>query len=168
MLYTILLFHTTPIPRPSLQSKTQSLRLPLPKLLILHLPPIPRLWLIPTRLLDATKRRLPSIQLPTLLLRHISQLPHRNRLVSAEALAHIDHAALALAVSLLKLLALRGQGVEERGSQAVGWGVPLDHDAVGLLKALGEGFAWGVLVSATGREGWGRTDVFAGGRHCCA
>lgn len=143
MLYPIHLFHTLISPN---QPLSRSLRLSLPKLLILHLPPIPRLWLIATRLLDASKRRLSSIQLAPLLLRRLPQLPHRDRLVPTEPLAHVDHPALALSESPLKLLALRGQGVDERRAETVGRGVPLDHYAVGLLETLCEGLAWGGLV----------------------
>ena len=52
-------------------------------------------------------------------------------------------------------------------AQAVGWGVTLDQDAVGCLKALGEGGTWGWVINwklGVGGEEV-RTDVFARARH---
>ncbi len=104
----------------------------LPILLILHLPPIPLDWLIPTRLLNRSpKRRLPSIQLAATGTRSSFQLlAHSNGLVAPETLPHIDHAALALAVALLELLAFGGHRIEEGLSKAVGGLVPVHHNAV--------------------------------------
>lgn len=59
-----------------------------------------------------------------------------NGLVSPEALAHVNHAALALAVALFELLAPGRERVDERGAQAVGGCVLVDHDAVGVLEAF--------------------------------
>jgi len=59
----------------------------------------------------------------------------RNRFVAAESLAHIDHAALTLAVALLQLLASGGERVDEWRSQAVGRFVAFDEDAVAILEA---------------------------------
>lgn len=152
---------------PSLpRASTPALHLPLPILLILDLPPIPRLRLLPSRLLDrASKRRAARVQLSARRFRlRVHILRHADGLVAAEAFAHVDHAALALAVAALELLALRRQRVDQRRPQAVFGRVPVDHDAVGGLETGGEGLAW------EGLEGWGegeggRTDVFAGGGH---
>lgn len=93
----------------------------LPILLILHLPPIPLHWLIPTRLLNRRpKRRLPSIQLPTTGTRPSFQsLANSNGLIAPEALPHIYHATLALAVACFELLAFGGHRVEEGRAEAV-------------------------------------------------
>jgi len=156
-----------PLTLPS--ASTLALLLPLPILLILGLPPIPRLWFLTGGLLDgAAKRRATGIQLAARLLRlRVQLLAHGDGLVAAEALAHVDHPALALAVAPLELLALRRQRVDERRPQAVLGRVPLDHDAVGGLETGGEGLAWeGVRGPGRGEgEGEGRTDVFAGGGH---
>src|SRR5690349_7166867 len=105
-----------PIPTPLALSPSPStygtlskhLCLPRPILLILQLPPILLFRLIPTRHLNTTSKRLsPRIQLPPCLLLSFPQLPHRDGLVAAEPLAHVDHPALALTETLLKLLAFR-------------------------------------------------------------
>lgn len=50
--------------------------------------------------------------------------------MSAEALAHVDQAALAFAVSPRELLALGWEGRVEGLAEAVGGLVAVDHDAV--------------------------------------
>ena len=61
---------------------------------------------------------------------------HADGLVAAEALAHVDHAALALTEAALELLALRGEGVDERRGEAFEGRVAGDEDAVAVLEAL--------------------------------
>ena len=63
-------------------------------------------------------------------------------LVAAEALAHVDHAAAAVAETLLQLLALSWQGLGQRGPQTLGGRVPLHHHALALLQALGQCGSW--------------------------
>jgi hypothetical protein len=58
-------------------------------------------------------------------------------LVAAEALAHVDHAALALAEAALELLALGREGFEEGRGEAFEGRVAGDEDAVAVLEALG-------------------------------
>ena len=51
-------------------------------------------------------------------------------------------------------------------AQAVGWCVTLDQDAIGGLKALGEGGTWGRVNDwKFGGGSGGGTDVFARARH---
>jgi hypothetical protein len=57
-------------------------------------------------------------------------------LVAAETLAHIDHAAFALAEAAPELLALCRQGIEEWGREAFEGRVARDEDALGILEAL--------------------------------
>jgi hypothetical protein len=112
-----------------------------PGLLRIHL----ILRLQPAPLLHRLKRRLPTVQLPAARFSDLLSLPrsaafelmaHADGLVAAEALAHIDHAALALAEAALELLALRGESVEERWREAFDGRVPGDEDAVAVLEAL--------------------------------
>ena len=63
-------------------------------------------------------------------------LAHCNRLIASESLPHIHHPALAFSVALLELLALRGHGVDEGWTEAVGGLIAVDHYAVGFLEAL--------------------------------
>jgi hypothetical protein len=72
---------------------------------------------------------------------------HGNGSITAEALAHIDHALLALGVALLQLLALGRQGVFEGRAQTFAGAVPLDHDAVAVLQAKGQCSTCSELVS---------------------
>ena len=71
-------------------------------------------------------------------------------MVPAKALTHVDHAALAVAKAAFQLLALLGQGGDERRGEAFEGLVVVDQDAVRGLQAGGEGGA----------------EFFAGGRHC--
>jgi hypothetical protein len=112
-----------------------------PRLLRVHL--VPRLQPAPP--LHRLKRRLPTVQLPAACFSNLLSLPrlatfelmaHTDGLVAAEALAHVDHAAFTLAKAALQLLALRGEGVEERWGEAFGRRVPRDEDAVTVLEAL--------------------------------
>jgi hypothetical protein len=64
-------------------------------------------------------------------------MTHANRLVAAEALAHVNHAALALAEATPELLALCREGFEERRREAFEGRVAGDEDAVRILQALG-------------------------------
>lgn len=116
-----------------------------PVLFILNLPPIRRNRLITIRLLETTrKRRPPRVKLVSLVAARALRALHglvRNGRVAAEALAHVDHAALALAVALFQLLALQRECVDEGLAQAVGGFVAMDHDAVGLLEAFGQRLA---------------------------
>jgi hypothetical protein len=73
---------------------------------------------------------------------------HGNGPVSAESLAHVDHALLALGVALLQLLALRREGVLERRPQTLARRVALDHDAVAVLQAEGQRGACGGVSRA--------------------
>lgn len=115
--------------------------LALPKLFILHLPPIPLLRLIPRRLpRRVRKRRLPRIKLislPTFTTPTgpFQFLTHSNRLVPAKPLPHIHHSAFTLAVSLFELLTLCRHGAEERLAETVGGFIAIDHYAVGGLEA---------------------------------
>lgn len=67
----------------------------------------------------------------------------RDRRVAAEALAHVDLPALALAVAVAQLQASRRQRLIQRRPQAVDRLVARHHDTVAVLKALGERGAWG-------------------------
>ena len=124
-----------------------------PRLLRIHL----TLRLIPTSFLDDIKRRRSPIQLAPAAsarssLRVILALElraHADGLVPPEALAHVHHAALAVAEPALQLLAGRREGVEERRGQALGGRVAGDEDAVRVLETGGQCGA----------------DVFAGGGH---
>lgn len=102
------------------------------------------LLLLPHRLPDI-ERRLPTIQLAAAALSHATtslQLQRaRNRGVASKAFAHVDHPAPTFAEPNFQLLALFGEGFEERRGQAFDRGVPVDHDAVGVLQAGGEGGA---------------------------
>jgi hypothetical protein len=49
--------------------------------------------------------------------------------------------SLALAKPLPQLLALGGELFEERRAEAFARAVPVDHDTVGFLEALRQGFA---------------------------
>ena len=64
-------------------------------------------------------------------------MTHANRLVAAESLAHVNHAAFALAKAALELLALCGEGLEEGRREAFEGGVAGNEDAVRILQALG-------------------------------
>lgn len=66
----------------------------------------------------------------------------RDGLVAPEALAHINHALLALAVAALQLLALSGERVGEWRAQAVDGFVAVHEHAVRVLEALRERGAW--------------------------
>lgn len=95
--------------------------------------------LLAIRRLDIAKGALSSIQLVTRVIGTGLELHTRgDGLVAPESLAHVNHAALALAVALLELLAACGQRVDERGAKAVGGRVLVDHDAVGVLQAFGQ------------------------------
>jgi hypothetical protein len=120
------------------ESLPQQPSLALPILLILYLSPILLLRFIPTRLLDHTpKGALASIQLLVgFLLARLAILGNPNRLVTPKPFPHIDHAALALPVSRLQLLALEGHSVDERWPETVGGLVAVDHYAVGFLQTL--------------------------------
>lgn len=99
-------------------------------LFILNLPPV--LWnrLVAIRLLDAAaKRRFARVQLVAFPITRV-YIAICNRHVSAEALAHVDHAAFAFAVSPLELLALCWERRVEGLAEAVGGLVAVDHDAV--------------------------------------
>jgi hypothetical protein len=64
-------------------------------------------------------------------------MTHTNGLVAAESLAHINHAALALAKAAFELLALCREGLEEGRREAFEGGVAGNEDAVRILQALG-------------------------------
>ena len=64
-------------------------------------------------------------------------MAHADRLVTAEALAHVDHAALALAEAAFQLLALCGKSVKEGRGEAFEGRVAGDEDAIRILEALG-------------------------------
>jgi hypothetical protein len=57
-------------------------------------------------------------------------MAHADGLVAAEALAHVHHAAFALAEAPLELLALGWKRFEERRREAFEGRVPGDQDAV--------------------------------------
>jgi len=61
-------------------------------------------------------------------------LAHSYWLVTSESFSHIDHAALALSVTLLQLLAAGREGVEKGLPKAVGWFVALNKNAVRVLE----------------------------------
>ena len=113
-----------------------------PILLILNFPPVSGYRLVPARLLDtARERRLARVELVSLpTLRGLERAVGDGH-VAPEPLAHVDHAALALAKALLKLSALEGEGVDEGLPETVGGGVALDHDTVGFLETLRERLA---------------------------
>lgn len=102
------------------------------RLLRIHL--ILRLY--PRPLLHRLKCRLPTIQLGSANLACLLGTPsfklmaHANRLVAAEALAHVNHAALALAEAALELLALGGERFEKGRRKAFEGCVSRDEDAV--------------------------------------
>lgn len=122
----------------------QKLLLLQPVLLILNLSPVLRNWLVAARLLDTARKRRPSgIELVSLAALGLLHGAVRHGHVAAEALAHVDQAALALAEALLELLALGGEAVDEGFAEAVGGAVALDHYAFGFLEALGERIACG-------------------------
>ena len=89
------------------------------------------------------KRWLPTIQLGSANLPFLPGAPsfklmtHANRLVAAESLAHVNHAAFALAKAALELLALCGEGLEEGRREAFEGRVAGDEDALRILQALG-------------------------------
>jgi hypothetical protein len=127
-------------------SNSNSIPLQPSRLLRIHL----ILRLIPAPRLNSLKCRLSPIHLSTapdarnLLPAHryiraaVLELGKQaDGLVAAEALAHVDHAALALTKPALELLAWRRQGGEEGLSEAFGSSVTLDHDTVGGLETLG-------------------------------
>ena len=64
-------------------------------------------------------------------------MAHANRLVATEALAHVNHAALALAEAAFELLALCREGLEEGRRETFKGRVAGDEDAVRILQALG-------------------------------
>lgn len=107
----------------------KKLRLLCPILFILNVPPIFRNRLISTRLFDtACKGWLTRVQLvPFASLRAFHGLVGNGH-VSPESLTHVDHSALAVAETLLELLAFRGECAGERFAEAVGCFVALDHD----------------------------------------
>ena len=117
---------------------------------LLILPPLPPIRPSRPHTLKTARTR---IQLaPTT--RHLITLPTSrlqflrvgNGLVAPEALPHVDHAALALAIAVFELLALGGQGVGEGRAEAVGGGVAVDEDAVAVLEAEGQCRACGKRV----------------------
>jgi hypothetical protein len=74
------------------------------------------------------------------------QLPlHGDWPVASEPLAHVDHALFALGVALLQLLALCGERVFQRWSQAVAGAVAFDKDTVAVLQAECKGCSCGVV-----------------------
>jgi hypothetical protein len=101
------------------------------------------LRLYPRSPLHRLKRRLPTIQLGSANLPFLPGAPsfklmtHANRLVAAESLAHVNHAALALAKAALELLTLGGEGLEEGRREAFEGRVAGDEDAVRILQTLG-------------------------------
>lgn len=66
-------------------------------------------------------------------------LTDRYRLIPTKSLSHVYHTSFALAVALFQLLATCRKSVEQWWTQAVGGFVSLYQDAIGLLKAEGEG-----------------------------
>lgn len=72
---------------------------------------------------------------------------HADGLVPAEALAHVDHAALAVAEAALQLLALQREFILQWWREAFERSVPLDHYAVRVLEACGQGGACRWVVS---------------------
>lgn len=60
-------------------------------------------------------------------------MAHANRLVAAEALAHVNHAALALAEAAFELLALCREGLKEGRREAFEGRMAGDEDAVRIL-----------------------------------
>lgn len=109
----------------------------LAKLLVLHLSPVRRRFLVPVRLASASRKgRLAGVELVSVA-RPVGafDLVVRSGLVAAEALSHVDHAAAAFAVGFLELLALCRERVDVLGAQALERRVSLDHDAVGFLEA---------------------------------
>lgn len=100
-------------------------------LLVLDLSPILRNRLVSVRLLDtARKGRAACVELVSGALLCLLHGPVGHGHVPAEALAHVDHATLALAKALLQLAALEGQFAREGFAEAVGGAVALDHDTV--------------------------------------
>lgn len=113
-----------------------------PVLFVLNLPPVLGRRLVAVRLAAAAGKGRPAgVQLVALAVLGVGHGLVGDGHVAAEALAHVDHAALALAKALLELLALCRQLVDEGRAEAVGGRVALEHDAVGFLEALGEGLA---------------------------
>ena len=109
----------------------------MPQTQLPHQSPLPAI-LLPIRPLQRLKRGLPAIQLPRrLVCAGLDLQAHADGLVAPEALAHVDHALLALTVAVLQLLALRRQRVDEWRAQAVARFVALDEDAVGVGETGG-------------------------------
>jgi len=126
-------FHLHPPP----SNNSPVLCLPLPEFLILKLPPILLYGLVAARRLDRVLERGGTrIQLVARLHCSLGLFTHGNRLVSTEALAHVDHSTLTFPQALFQLLALGRHLIDERGAEAVGGLIALDHDAVGFLEAL--------------------------------
>lgn len=97
------------------------------------------LILIPICRIDSTSHAPSRIQLQWLL--PFKLLADCNRLVTSKSFPHIDHAALAFAVSPFKLLAACGERIEEWGPEAISGLIALNEDAFRGLEALGEGGA---------------------------
>lgn len=121
-------------------------RLLRPVPLVLYLAPVRRRRLVAVRLAHrAAKRRRAAVQLVALVAvgRPVARTALvRHRHVAPEPLAHVHHAALALAKALLQLLAFSRELRGQRLAEAVGRPVALHHDAVGFLEALGQRIAW--------------------------
>lgn len=105
------------------------------KLLVLDLAPVLRLGLVAVGGVDAAGEGGPAGVQLVAVARVLGGLEglEGDGLVPAEALAHVDHAAPALAEPFLELLALGRQRLNQRRSQALGRRVPVDHDAFGFL-----------------------------------
>jgi len=116
------------LPIPTLTSRTRTPLLHLRPPRIKHIPPL----LNGAPLLIALAPALPERAGLQLAL-------HGDRPVAAKALAHVDHAFFALCVAFLQLLALGGECVFEGRAETVAGGVALEHDAVAVLEAEGEG-----------------------------
>ena len=65
-----------------------------------------------------------------------------NGLVTSKAFPHVHHALLAFSIAVLQLLALCRESVDERRSEAVSGAVSVNHNAVGVLEAHGQGGAY--------------------------
>lgn len=141
-------------------------------LLILYLTPVPGFGLVAIGLSCATgKGGLAGVELVALArVGTFFEVLEGDGLVAAESLAHVDHTASALAIAFAELLASGGEGLNERGAQAIRRRVALYHDAFAFLQALGQGIAYGSDgvneelslkgASYTG-EGWELTDFLA-------
>jgi hypothetical protein len=70
-----------------------------------------------------------------------------DRFVASETFSHVDKASLALPVSVLELLALRWERIDERWFKTVDGFVSVDHNAVTVGEARRERCACWVSVN---------------------